>query len=234
MKTADNIIALKHKDTNVNVDGEILSLSDLEKIHFLYRLSCDDSFIANTLGLPLKKVIAVTKNPAFEKVVAEYLNEYLSGDIGESVEQLTLRYSEFFKEMFMALRVTVSLRIREHLEKSKPLDAKYLYIKELEKLAKLEFALHGLPIDIRGTIKAETNSQNKSDKELVKSISDINDTLKSINDKSFDPLKFNDAKVEDVKFESSDELECKEDTKPDNNLDPEETLNLEALDDETL
>jgi len=186
----DNILAIKHKDVNVNIDGDIVSLSDLEKIFFLTKLNPDPSFIANILKIDVIKIERIIRSSNFQQTINNYLSEYINKNVGEGTNELTLRYSDLLKECFISIRTSIGLRIRKAIEEDKLLDVKYLNIPIVEKLMKLEFALHGLPIDLKGVVVGHKKSGDKSNDELADSLKDIQDTLSNFKDKTFEPKRF--------------------------------------------
>jgi hypothetical protein len=187
----DNILTLKPKDVNINVDGEIISLADMEKIFFLSKLNPDASFIASVLKLDVIKVDRIIHSSKFQDTINTYLSEYVNKNVGEGIHELTIRYGDFLKECFISLRTSVGMRIRSAIENDKVLDAKWLNIPTLEKLMKLEFALHGLPVDLKGVVVGHKRSQDKSQDELVSSLKDVQTTLESFKDSNkFSPSLF--------------------------------------------
>lgn len=202
MHKEDNLAYQLPPDNNVMVAGEVLSLAEMEKVFFLYKLSPDPSFIASTLGLPVSKVDAIINSANFELVIAEYLGNYMSGSIGEKPEHLALRYSDFLRDIFVHMRISVSLYVRQRAEEGKPIEPKHLFINQIRELMKLEFSIHGIPVDLRGILHKGKTSEDKTDKELIESLDSLNDTLQDATGKTFNPLKFSDAKFEDVKDDS--------------------------------
>ena len=187
----DNVLTLKAKEVNINVDGEIISLGDMEKIFFLSKLNPDPSFIASILKLDVLKVDRIIHSTKFQETINSYLSEYVNKNVGEGIHELTLRYGDFLKECFISLRTSVGMRIRKAIEDDKVLDAKWLNIPTLEKLMKLEFALHGLPVDLKGVVVGHKRSQDKSQDELVSSLKEVQTTLESFKDSNkFSPSKF--------------------------------------------
>ncbi len=182
----DNVLSLKHKDTNVSIDNEVISLADLEKIFFLSKLSNDTAFISSVLDIPIKRINAIVHSCQFQEAINEQLAEYTKHQVAEPKEQLLLRYQDFLKELFITLRVSVGMRIRESIENGKPLNEKQLFIGPIEKLMKLEFALHGLPIDIKGVLYGKSERKSKTDEDLMRSIKTIEQAVIS-EDKVFDP-----------------------------------------------
>jgi hypothetical protein len=186
----DNILTLKVKEVNINVDGEIISLADMEKIFFLSKLNPDATFIASILKLDVIKVNRIIHSVKFQDTINTYLSEYVNKNVGEGIHELTIRYGDFLKECFISLRTSVGMRIRTAIENDKVLDAKWLNIPTLEKLMKLEFALHGLPVDLKGVVVGHKRSQDKSQDELVSSLKEVQTTLESFKDSKFSPSLF--------------------------------------------
>ena len=187
----DNVLTLKAKEVNINVDGEIISLGDMEKIFFLSKLNPDPVFIASILKLDVLKVDRIIHSAKFQETINSYLSEYVNKNVGEGIHELTLRYGDFLKECFISLRTSVGMRIRKAIEDDKVLDAKWLNIPTLEKLMKLEFALHGLPVDLKGVVVGHKRSQDKSQDELVSSLKEVQTTLESFKDgNKFSPSHF--------------------------------------------
>lgn len=193
----DNVLSLKHKDTNLSIDNEVISLVDLEKIFFLSKLSNDTAFISSVLDLPIKKINNIIHSCQFQEAINEQLAEYTKHQIAEPREQLLLRYQDFLKELFITLRVSVGMRIRESMESGKPLSEKQLFIGPIEKLMKLEFALHGLPIDIKGVLYSKSDRKSKTDEELMKSLKHIEQAVTEDN-KTFDPSELMAGDGEDI------------------------------------
>ena len=187
----DNVLTLKAKEVNINVDGEIISLGDMEKIFFLSKLNPDASFISSVLKIDCVKVDHILHSTKFQETINSYLSEYINKNVGEGIHELTLRYGDFLKECFISLRTSVGMRIRKAIEDDKVLDAKWLNIPTLEKLMKLEFALHGLPVDLKGVVVGHKRSQDKSQDELVSSLKEVQTTLESFKDSNkFSPSHF--------------------------------------------
>ena len=68
----DNVLSLKPSTTNINIEGEVISLSDLEKIFFLSKLSNDPAFISSILKIPVKRVDAIVNSCRFTEIMNEY------------------------------------------------------------------------------------------------------------------------------------------------------------------
>jgi hypothetical protein len=187
----DNVIDLKTKDVNINIDGDIISLLDLEKMFFLSKLNHDPAFISSVLKIDVKKVDSIVNSCKFQEIVNDYLSEYMSGKAGERPEQLALRYKEFLQECFTSLRISIGMKIRKSIEDDKPLDGKFLNINLIEKIMRLEFALHGLPVDIKGYIHAsKKEAKDKSEQELIDSVNGIREQLERANNRPFSPSDF--------------------------------------------
>jgi len=212
---AKEILFKKPNNINLNIDGADVNLNELEKIFFLSKINSDPAFIASILKLPVKRVDKIVNSLNFEQIVSEYMNEFIFNEAGEQVEQLTLRYADFLKECFNAIRVSVGMKIRDHIEQDKPVKAKDLSIPLIEKLMKLEFALRGLPIEIKGILHKDLKgSKDKSDKELIESINSINQTIKNVKG-GFNPSAFvtrDSEKIIDIE-------DCEEDLEEDSEKD---------------
>jgi hypothetical protein len=219
---------------NISVNGEVLSLDVMEKIFFLYKLSPDSSFIASTLSLPVTQVDAIINSHEFELVISDHLGNFLSGTIGERPEQLALRYSDFLRELFLYCRMSIGLYCRDMREKGRPLQPKHLFIPQIEKLMKMEFALHGIPVDLRGVLHKGKESKEKSDKELIESVNGLNQTLQEATGKSFDPLKFDSGNIEDVKDQSDTDTNEKDIDDADGVCGPGMPLKIDGIEDEDI
>jgi hypothetical protein len=198
----NNVLDLKPKDVNINIDGDVVSIALLEKIFFLTKISNDPAFVASTLSLDVKKVDRIIHNCEFQKVINEHFNEYFTNEVGESVQQLTLRYSDLLKECFTSLRISTGLKIRKAIEDGKPLDGSKLNVALIEKVMRLEFALHGLPIDIKGFLHGskDKEAKDKSNDELLAGIKTMTNTIDRAIQGGFDPLKYiqdNSSSIED-------------------------------------
>jgi hypothetical protein len=188
----DNTLDLQTKNVNVNIDGEIISVIDLEKIFFLTKLNSDPAFIASVLAMDVIKVDKIINNCNFQDIINEYQSEYYKHNAGETIEQLTMRYSDLLKECFTSIRISTGMRIRESISNNKPIDGSRLHIPLIEKIMRLEFALHGVPIDIKGILhKTNKNDpKDKTDDELVKSVKAMGDAIDRALEGGFDPTKF--------------------------------------------
>jgi hypothetical protein len=187
----DNVIDLQTKDVNINIDGDVVSLIDLEKMFFLSKLNNDPAFIASILKINVQKIDKIINSCKFQEIVNEYLSEYMAGKAGEQPEQLTLRYKEFLQECFTSLRISIGMKIRKSIEDDKPLDGKFLNINLVEKIMRLEFALHGLPIDIKGYLHAtKKEAKDKTEQELIDSVQGIKETIERATNNKFNPLNF--------------------------------------------
>lgn len=207
----DNVLNFKAKNVNLNIGGDIISLSDLEKIFFLSKVNCTPEFISTILNMEILKVDRIINSLEFQKTCNEYFSEFANNNAGESIAQLTLRYTDLLKECFISIRSTVGIRIREAIESGKGLDGKWLNLPLIEKLMRLEFALHGMPIDLRGVVvKHNKGSKDKTDEELLSSVKEIQDTLSDIqgNKKLFNPASFIEVEEEEEKEkELNEEIE---------------------------
>lgn len=194
----DNVIDLKHNETNIVIDDEIVSIGDLEKIFFLSKLNPDPAFISSVLKIDVKKIDSIIHSCNFQQIVNEYLSEYMAGEAGEQPEQLTLRYKDLLQECFTSIRVSIGLRIRKGIEEDKPVDGKSLNIPLIEKLMRLEFALHGLPIDLKGVFHStQKDTKDKSNDELLESLNGIKDTIERAGN-PFNPNEFISKDIIDV------------------------------------
>jgi hypothetical protein len=206
----DNVIDLKPKDVNVNIEGNIVSVSDLEKIFFFSKLNCEPDFIASMLSMDVMKVNDIVNSCNFQSIVSEYLSEYMTGNAGEKVEQLTLRYKDFLRECFTSLRISTHIKIQKSIEDNKPLSGKALNIPLLEKIMKMEFAMHGLPVDLRGYMHvSKKESKDKTEEELMEGIEDIKGMISNAGEK-FNPNEFKGDKVEEAEVIEEKEEEDKE------------------------
>lgn len=188
----DNVLNFKAKNINLNIDGDIVNIVDLERIFFLSKINCTPEFIATITKIDVIKIDRIINSLEFQKTCNQYFSEFSSNNAGESLPQLTLRYTDLLKECFISIRSTVGLRIREAIESGKGLDGKWLNLPLIEKLMRLEFALHGMPIDLRGVVvkHSDKGSKDKTDEELLNSVKDIQETLGQIQGKTFSPNAF--------------------------------------------
>lgn len=187
----DNVIELRSSDVNVNVNGEVLSFKDIENIFFLYRINPSEDFISAITGFPIERVNRIVNSLQFQETINQYMSAYLNNNAGESLEALYMRYATLLKDCFISLSTSVGMKIRKANEARKPLEGKALNIPLIEKLMRLEFALKGMPIDIKAHIHtSKKKSQDKTDAELLQSMQEISNTLKSIDKKSFSPSAF--------------------------------------------
>lgn len=195
----DNVLNFKAKNINLNIGGDIISVIDLEKIFFLSKVNCTPEFISTVTNIEVIKVDRIIHSLEFQKTCNQYFSEFSSNNAGESIAQLTLRYTDLLKECFISIRSTVGLRIREAIESGNGLDGKWLNLPLIEKLMRLEFALHGMPIDLRGVVvkHSNKNSKEKTDEELLNSVKEIQDTLSDIqgSKKLFNPNSFIDVEI---------------------------------------
>jgi len=214
------------KTTNVSIDGEICSLADLEKIFFLSKINSNPEFISLILKINVKKIDSIIHSLQFQDIMNEYLSEYMNGSVGEPVEQLTMRYQDFLKELFVSIRVSVGMRVRDSLANDKPLREKYLYITILEKLMKMEFALRGVPVDLKGILHgSKKESKDKTNDELIKSLNEIKEAVTE-KEKGFNPNSFidqgeSDAEILEVNDKEIAEEENEIETKQQSLIDKE-------------
>jgi hypothetical protein len=211
----DNVLNFKAKNVNLNIGGDIISLVDLEKIFFLSKVNCTPEFISTILNMEVLKIDRIINSLEFQKTCNQYFQEFSNNNAGENISQLTLRYTDLLKECFISIRSTVGIRIREAIESGKGLDGKWLNLPLIEKLMRLEFALHGMPIDLRGVIvKHNKGSKDKTDEELLDSVKEIQNTLSDIqgNKKLFNPASFIEVEEEEKELNEEIEKEIEQET----------------------
>lgn len=222
----EDCINKKAKETNVNIDGEICSLADLEKIFFLHKINPNPEFISSILKIDSSKIDSIVHSLQFQSIMNDYLSEYMNSSVGEHKEQLIMRYQDFLKEIFTTIRVSVGMRIRECLEEDKPLPEKFLYVGIIEKIMKLEFALRGIPVDLKGILHGKKKgSKDKSSEELLKSLEEIKvavtDKKETFSPNSFMNQKEIEAEIIEEKELEEIEMEIDEEIKPKVSIDKE-------------
>ena len=203
----DDCLSIPSRNININLDGDIISVVDLEKIFFLHKLNPAPEFIAAVTQIEVNKVDRIVNSLRFTEICNQHFAELTEGRAGEQLPALILRYSDLLRECFVSVRTTIGLRIRESLQNDKPLEAKFLNIPLIEKLMKLEFALHGMPIDLKGLVVKNKRSSEKTDKELLASINEVNQTLNEMKQKEFSPSSFVKAEIIDGEIVDTEKKE---------------------------